>query len=207
VRGPSREALSRVAVAVAFVACGGATPAPAIPDVTPRRIEAPEDAALDTACTPTGPELCFNAIDDNCNGVIDEGCGVNTGVLQFAIAWDEATANVDLAVVDPDGARVDARNPTRGQLHLDRRCPVTGAAGGSAVAETCGGQNTENVYADVPTHGVYTVEVRLVDAGGAHTPLTVQFSARVGSHPTWHTRLSLSPGDERSDRRSFKFEL
>jgi tRNA (guanosine-2'-O-)-methyltransferase len=189
-----------------LAACGGATPAPAVPDVTPTKIEAPEDAALDTACTPTGPELCFNAIDDNCNGVIDEGCGVNTGVLQFAIAWDEPAANVDLAVVDPDGARVDARNPSRGQLHLDRRCPVTGGAG-VAGAETCGGQNTENVYADVPTHGVYTVEVRLVDAGGAHTPLTVQFSARVGSHPTWHTRLSLSPGDERSDRRSFKFEL
>ena len=57
-------------------------------------LEAPEDAALDTACTPTGPELCFNAIDDNCNGVIDEGCGVQTGLLQFAIAWSEEAADV-----------------------------------------------------------------------------------------------------------------
>ncbi len=192
---------------LSFVAgCGAGTPQPAAVDLVPTKIEAPDDAVLDTACTPTGPELCFNAIDDNCNGVIDEGCGVSTGVLQFAIAWDEAAANVDLAVEGPDGARVDARNPTRGQLHLDRRCPTTGA-GATGVAETCGGQNTENVYADTPTHGAYTVEVKLVETGGAHAPITVQFSARIGSHPTWHTRLALSPGDERSDRRTFRFEL
>jgi len=46
------------------------------------------------ACTPTGPELCFNATDDNCNGIIDEGCGLRTGLVQFAIAWDEPKADV-----------------------------------------------------------------------------------------------------------------
>ena len=32
-----------------------------------------EGAGLESTCTPTGPEICFNAKDDNCNGVIDEG--------------------------------------------------------------------------------------------------------------------------------------
>ncbi|HEX2669854.1 MAG TPA: hypothetical protein VHM25_03225, partial [Polyangiaceae bacterium] len=54
-------------------------------------------------CAPTGPELCFNATDDNCNGIIDEGCGLHTGLVQFAIAWNEPRADVDLRLFDPSG--------------------------------------------------------------------------------------------------------
>src|SRR5580704_2974653 len=77
------------------------SPDHAAADVTASKIEAPEHVTLEMSCTPTGPELCFNAIDDNCNGVIDEGCGVGTGVLQFAIAWGDEGADVDLSVTDP----------------------------------------------------------------------------------------------------------
>jgi hypothetical protein len=39
----------------------------------------PDGVPLVMTCTPTGTELCFDATDNNCNGVIDEGCGVDTG--------------------------------------------------------------------------------------------------------------------------------
>ena len=41
------------------------------PDVTASKIEAPPHVTLEMTCTPTGPELCFNAIDDNCNSLVD----------------------------------------------------------------------------------------------------------------------------------------
>src|ERR1700733_1512749 len=47
-------------------------------DVVTANLVAPAGVTLAQACTPTGPELCFNAVDDNCNGVIDEGCGLET---------------------------------------------------------------------------------------------------------------------------------
>jgi tRNA (guanosine-2'-O-)-methyltransferase len=198
----------------------------------PRGADAPEAALvheksvtpgdgveLSMACTPTGPELCFNAIDDNCNGIIDEGCGITTGVLQFTIAWGDSPADVDLVVTDPSGERVDETNrATKAGLRLDRDCP--GENG-------CHGQNIENIFMeglDVP-RGKYTVLVRLVDAKSAPLPVKVRVSARVGNH-TFGTTVSLTPdgadsvgqadggsasvdGGSRasSARRTFSFEL
>jgi len=127
--------------ALVLAACAGA-PAKgeaSAADLHAANVAAPPQVTLQMACTPTGPELCFNAIDDNCNGVIDEGCGVGTGVLQFTIAWREEAADVNLRVTDPSGAVVDAKQrASRGGLRLDRDCP--------GVTESCGGQNTENVF-------------------------------------------------------------
>jgi tRNA (guanosine-2'-O-)-methyltransferase len=147
-------------------------------------------------CTPTGPEVCFNAIDDNCNGVIDEGCGLETGILQWEIAWGDSPALVDLIVIDPAGDRLTETNrSTPSGLHLDHACPRDG----------CHGQNVENVHfeGNDPPRGLYSVEVRLADPKGATLPLKVQFAWRVGARSSGATLEIASP----DDKKSFTFEL
>src|SRR5262245_7499172 len=106
------RAVHRVAAALAvsgFAALAGAigcieVAAPPPKDaLSARDVQTSPGVGLETACTPTGVEICFDARDNNCNGVLDEGCGVHTGILQFMIAWESAEADVDLNVTDPGG--------------------------------------------------------------------------------------------------------
>ena len=185
---------------VLALACGPSSPGAASPgaNVTAKNLSATDGVVVTAGCTPTGPELCFNANDDNCNGVIDEGCGVGTGVLQFMIAWGDSPADVDLSVVDPNAARVTKGNrSTPSGLQLEKNCPDDG----------CHQQNAENIYFDgtEPVRGRYIVEVKLVDPRGAELPVKVHLSARVGSR-TWAMDLALSPG-QGQDRQGFSFEL
>jgi hypothetical protein len=158
------------------------------------RVGAPPGVALVAACTPSGLELCFNAVDDNCNGVIDEGCGVATGPLQFIVAWGDSPADVDLVVTGPSGERVDhANRATASGLHLDRDCP----------SEGCGGQNTENVSFEGsdPARGHYDVDIRLKALNGAAPPVRLRFGARVGSR-SYGADVLLMPDDTRALRDS-----
>jgi len=152
----------------------------------------PAGAALETACTPTGVELCFNGRDDNCNGAIDEGCGVHTGILQFTAAWDAPTADVDLDVTDPMGELAQrASEPTAGGLRKDRDCP-----------RDCRGQNSENVFlaeTTTPAPGKYRVALRLDKLNGATAPIRVQFAARVGPR-AFSATVELSPGPGTEER-------
>jgi tRNA (guanosine-2'-O-)-methyltransferase len=159
------------------------------------KFEAPPGVALQTACTPSGPELCFNATDDNCNGVIDEGCGLSTGALQFIISWGDSPADIDISVTDPSGARVNQDNrATPAGLRLDRDCP----------SEACHGQNVENVFFDGsdPPRGRYKVDVVVTDLHDAQAPVSVRFGARIGSR-SYGADLSLGRGD----RKAFTFDL
>jgi tRNA (guanosine-2'-O-)-methyltransferase len=147
--------------------------------------------ALEQACTPSGPEKCFNARDDNCNGVIDEGCGVHTGLVQFVIAWDKPNADVDLNVTDPNGELIEVGSSSQSGLVKDRDCP--GQEG------TCFGQNLENVYLEEgdPLRGEYRVQVRLEKLGGENPPVEITLGARVGPK-TYAVELELSEPEQES---------
>jgi tRNA (guanosine-2'-O-)-methyltransferase len=181
-------------------ACGPAAPAKA-PEakVSVTNVSAPPGTTVVQTCTPSGPELCFNAIDDNCNGVVDEGCGVQTGLLQFTIAWSASQADVNLVLTTPAGEHVpnERTRSTASGFHLDRDCPAD---------DGCNGQNVENVYFDgiEPPHGHYTVDVVLADLHGADPPIKVRFGARLGNR-TVGFDVELSPGDDA--KKTFAFDV
>jgi tRNA (guanosine-2'-O-)-methyltransferase len=184
---------------VLALSCGGPTNGAKAPgsDVVAKNVATSEGVTVAAACTPTGPELCFNANDDNCNGLIDEGCGVGTGVLQFMIAWGDSPADVDVTVVDPTGTKVHKGNRgSPGALQLEKSCPD----------DDCHHQNVENVFFEgsEPPKGRYVAEVKLVDPHGAELPVKVHFSVRIGSR-TYAMDLALSPGP--GEKQTFAFEL
>jgi tRNA (guanosine-2'-O-)-methyltransferase len=181
--------------------CAPAAPAkePGQAKVEATNLSAPKGTTLVQACTPSGPELCFNAVDDNCNGVIDEGCGLQTGLLQFVIAWSASAADVNVTLVTPARERVpnERTRSTASGFHLDRDCPSD---------DGCNGQNVENVYFDGidPPRGHYSVEIALADLHGADPPVKVRFGARLGSR-TVGFDVDLSPGDDA--KKTFGFDL
>ncbi len=187
----------RTWVVIGSIACGPVHQAPKQPAPLLQAFEGPPGVHLEMACTPSGLETCFDAIDNNCNGAIDEGCGVRTGVIQFSIAWADPAADVDLVVTDPSGERVDVRDTTELGLVKDRDCP--------GENDACQGQNTENVYLvhrRVP-RGKFRVVVRLNRLGSTSPPLTVQLGARVGQR-SYATVLELEAVE---DERQLTFEL
>lgn len=102
-----------------------------------------------------GGETCFNGWDDNENALIDEGCGVEQGEVQFVIAWVEPKVDVDLYVTDPGGQIAPVDGASDLGLSRSRDCPDEKNA--------CGGQNFENVYLeedDIPP-GKYRLRVRV----------------------------------------------
>jgi tRNA (guanosine-2'-O-)-methyltransferase len=155
---------------LALVACGGARP---LPSAAAGGTEEGESAA--SATLATGPERCSNAMDDNQNGLVDEGCGLALGLVQFLAGWDAPKADVDLRVLDPNGELIEVGRVARSGLTKDRDCP--------GRASECQGRNLENVYLTEgePVKGEYRLRLRLESLGGEAPPVRVRLAARLGS--------------------------
>jgi len=124
--------------------------------------------AVEQACVPGAPEQC-NGLDDNCNGVIDEGCGYQTGNIQVTAAWS-SSSDIDLHVIDPNGEEIyyGHRNSASGGI-LDRDANAACSVSPPTV---------ENVYWPAnPPSGQYRVRAVAYDmCGSGNTPVTLSIA-------------------------------
>jgi tRNA (guanosine-2'-O-)-methyltransferase len=178
--------------ALAVAGCGGARARAATTPLRRPGGQMTMQVVIHEACTPAGPERCFNALDDNCNGIIDEGCGVHTGLIQFVIAWDAPAADVDLLVTDPKGELVEVGRPSATGLVKERDCP--------GPSQECRGRNFENVYLDKEEakRGRYRVKVRLERLEADEGPIRVTLGARVGPK-SYAGEISLLRAEEEAE--------
>lgn len=143
-------------------------------------------------CKPSGPEQCFDGIDNDCDGRYDDqSCGYASGVLQWTLTWS-GPAELDLHVIGPDGIEVWSNNPRNSniRLFLDRACQdPTGAR--------CQIWNAYVPSDQFPRSGTYMAWVDVhsvpdVDSEAASEPITCRLSGRIGTK-TWYTDVSLAP--------------
>jgi len=180
-----------LAFCLLLAACGAAPPpAVALPETS-------GNATLASATTATSPEVCANAADDNQNGLIDEGCGLSLGLVQFLAGWSAAKADVDLRVVDPNGDLIEVGRVARSGLTKDRDCPGRGTE--------CSGKNLENVYLAEgdPLKGEYRLRLRLESLGGETPPIRVTLGARLGGSSRSYEVLLETPESEQEIRLKF----
>jgi hypothetical protein len=201
------------ALGLVLAACGGTGKPGAQTGANARRVAqvrtTPENApytdvkvdaageALAVTCEPGAYEKC-NAIDDDCNGVIDDECGYEGGEVQITVGWDSG-ADIDMYVTDPSGATLfynDAHKRSRIGGHLDHD------ARGDCRREQ---QNPriENAYWPSPAKaGNYRVQLHYFSpcAKGATTEATL--TVAVDSQPLGTYRFKLEP-EQRIDALSF----
>ncbi len=142
---------------------------------------------MTNTCHPGAAEVC-NGLDDNCNGVIDEGCGYESGNIQVTLAWSTG-ADLDMYVTDPFGHTIsyqNRRSPSGGVLDQDAR----GACNPSQRNNTI-----ENVFwnSPQPPSGQYRVEVHYWGDCGAAGVTQATLSIAVGGQIIGAYNVALRP--------------
>lgn len=119
-----------------------------------------------------GPETCFNALDDNGNQLIDEGCGVAQGQVQVMLAWEAPGVDLDLYVTDPNGEIAVHGAATRSGLTRTSDCPD--------AESDCHTQAYEGVYLEEvdALPGKYQVRLRLEERPAEQSPIFATLSIR-----------------------------
>jgi hypothetical protein len=149
---------------------------------------------VESSCQQGAPEQC-NGLDDNCDGVIDEGCGYQSGNIQITLGWHTG-ADLDMYVTEPSGNIIyygASQSGSGGHLDHDAR--------GACADYQPGNYNVENVYWDMdsPPPGQYSVEVKYWNGGacsGRAGATQFTLSVAVGGQllGTWSNNIT--PGAE-----------
>lgn len=147
---------------------------------------------VDATCHPNAPEVC-NGLDDNCNGVIDEGCGYQTGNIQITLAWNTG-ADLDMYVTDPYGQTISYQNrqsSSGGMLDHDARGACNAAQANNTI---------ENVFWDSPQppSGQYQVEVHYWGDCGAAGATQATLSIAIGGQIVGAYNVMLQPRDRQA---------
>lgn len=146
-----------------------------------------DGAAIPAECN-GGFEQC-NALDDDCNGVIDDECGYETGDVQITLGWNTG-ADLDLYVTDPSGATLfynerHKRSRIGGHLDHDARGDCRREQQNSRI---------ENVYWPAPARaGNYRVEIQYFSPCAKAGTTEATLSVVVGSQLLGAYRFRLEP--------------
>jgi len=160
-----------------------------------------EVTTVGSYCTKGKEETC-NALDDNCDGVIDEGCGYRSGAIQITLGWDSG-ADIDLYVTDPAGETICFRKDER-----------SSASGGHMDHDSRGDCRTqqeinriENVYWEGPRLplGEYRVELHYFSPCGHNQETTTTISVSIAGRILGVYQRAIQP-EERVDLLTFTID-
>ena len=201
----SRVHAPSIFAALLLLGCASKPPPPLAPPPEPQPPPVVEETELHAGvtpfafdCAPDAAEEC-NALDDNCDGTIDEGCGYESGGVQITVSWETGAA-IDLYVLDPSGEQVFYNEEAR-------RTAVGGFLDHAARGQCRPEQpitNVENAFWPDPTpKGDYVVELHYFGPCGDVIETHVTVSVSVHGKIAGVYRYALQP-EERVEAVAFQ---
>jgi hypothetical protein len=150
----------------------------------------PDVTRLELACADDATESC-NALDDDCDARVDEGCGYGASAVQVTATWGTG-ADVDLLVTEPGGATVGGEAATSHAGSVDRAS--RGACGDTPEDAA----RIENISFGAANEGRYVVALVHRDACAegetAATPTPASVTVVVGAAIVGTWNVLLAPG-------------